>query len=389
MGKILAAKSEDLLVKFTEVTWRKIQAWVGMTTKEISGMGLVKQEDNELYVYDVFLIEQENTSSYTDIDDTALLKLFNELLSADDADNGDRIDNFKFWFHSHANMGVFWSGTDDGCIEKVMQSAPWFVSAVFNREGAVRVRMDLKTPRIKIDDLTWKIERLIPDEIMDFCKKEFEEKVKESKAWNNNYSKGYWKNESPVKRSYGDLDDDEYLGYWGYQGWRGNQVFGNPTKGETKKSDETKKLNGTNMVDSSLGLPKESQVELVRKYAKSQTKEALLTRISNWILLLERKELLRLLNLSWKTIWPDLTNQGLALSIAARKPNQILQTEILKIAEDNPVETFVEIWLKMKFEAFCCECKEPLSKDAKVCPECREVLEVPIPTPQIYNYIGD
>lgn len=388
MGKILAAKSEDLLVKFTEVTWRKIQAWVGMTTKEISGMGLVKQEDNELYVYDVFLIEQENTSSYTDIDDTALLKLFNELLSADDADNGNRIDNFKFWFHSHANMGVFWSGTDDGCIEKVMQSAPWFVSAVFNREGAVRVRMDFKTPRIKIDDLTWKIERLIPDEIMDFCKKEFEEKVKESKPWAHNYSKEHWGTPSVRKHSGDDLSDDE----WGYQGWKGNQVLGNPIEGETEKAikpDEEKKLNGTSMVNSSLGLPKESQIALVRKYAKSQTKEALVTRISNWILLLERRELLKLLNLAWKTIWPESTNQGLALSIAARKPNQLLQTEILQTAENNPVETFVELWSKMKFEAFCCECKEPLSKDATACPECREILEVPIPAPHTYHYIGD
>src|SRR4051812_27249037 len=92
-----------------EHVWHKMMGWCKAAKSEVSGMGLCKIVKGSFVVYDVFFPLQYGSSGYTELDDRALAKLqialYNKKIPA---------NHFRFWWHTHYNFNVFWSGTDDG-----------------------------------------------------------------------------------------------------------------------------------------------------------------------------------------------------------------------------------------------------------------------------------
>lgn len=176
---LLPKQPSDIKVVFEYDALQKIKEWTKCTVKEISGMLLVDHVGNTFTVLDVFLLKQTNTAGYTDIDDEALGKLVYDLAIKDKEDNGTRCAQLRGWWHSHANMGTFWSGTDNECIDsKIDDRGPeWWLSIETNRNGVLRARLDIKQPRMMIDELQWSVKEHIPTELKEFCKKEYDEKV--------------------------------------------------------------------------------------------------------------------------------------------------------------------------------------------------------------------
>lgn len=172
---------ESMKIEYSNTAWDKIMTWVDITSEEISGLGCVKRKDDgSFYVYDVFLLIQDNTSSFTDIDDEALMKLMWEITEKDDADDGTRFNDLKYWWHSHSNMSTFWSGQDEKCIQEKLIHANWWLSTVHNKKNEIDTRFDIADPPTRFDDLKVSLKRQIPKSLTDFCKKEYEEKVTEN-----------------------------------------------------------------------------------------------------------------------------------------------------------------------------------------------------------------
>jgi hypothetical protein len=83
----------------------------------------------------------------------------------------------KLWWHSHANMGVFWSTTDENTI-KLFDNG-WMISLVGNKKGEILSRLDIYDPiRFTLGNLELKIiietdpllEKQIEDEIAEKVK---------------------------------------------------------------------------------------------------------------------------------------------------------------------------------------------------------------------------
>jgi hypothetical protein len=178
----------EMPIEFSSEAWLKIKTWVEMTTNEISGLGLVERTKDGFSVSEVFLLKQKNTSGFTDIDDEDQLNLFAKIIEEDEANNTNKADQLRFWWHSHANMTTFWSGQDESCIQAKLSHATWWLSAVFNRKGEVKTRLDIKEPRMRFDNLECQHEEFIPKEIKEKCRLEFNEKVTESNTYYNNRS---------------------------------------------------------------------------------------------------------------------------------------------------------------------------------------------------------
>jgi len=129
----------------------KIMFFVHKSSIEISMMARIKKEKDTFILTNVYLLDQENTATSTDIDATALGKLMYE--SRED-------EGFlNCWIHSHVNMGVFWSGTDKDTI-KEFGSNGFLLSLVFNKKGEVRAHYfqgeqgaDSPLPWLEIDDI--------------------------------------------------------------------------------------------------------------------------------------------------------------------------------------------------------------------------------------------
>jgi len=194
------------------VAMLKIKYWVDVCHQEISGMGTVKKIGDTLYVSEVFLLDQEVTGADTEITAAAMGKLEFELHKAKNA------DSLNFWWHSHVNMGTFWSGTDHAQMKEFAE-AGWIAAAVFNKKGDIRAayRQGAKDfyPELFMDNIAIKSEYMIGPKLKAALKKEFVEKVKTRKyvapkgQKYRNYDHGYgtvWCNEAqalvdPAKRS--------------------------------------------------------------------------------------------------------------------------------------------------------------------------------------------
>jgi len=130
-----------LKVEMTERIYARLQGYVDEAGGEISGMGEIVRDGDTFRVTEVYLLEQECSGADTHLEAMSIAKLREELDK-----QGKAQDGFKLWWHSHANMGVFWSGTDNATAEMLVSDSDWMVSIVMNKEGEILARLDITTP---------------------------------------------------------------------------------------------------------------------------------------------------------------------------------------------------------------------------------------------------
>lgn len=91
--------------------YTKMFMYVDLSPVEIEWHGLVKRDkENQIYtIYDILMFPQENTSTHTDTDDEEYMKWLMGKMSESDFPMQD----LRLHGHSHVNMNVFSSATDD------------------------------------------------------------------------------------------------------------------------------------------------------------------------------------------------------------------------------------------------------------------------------------
>jgi len=119
----------------------QIDNWVKICPQEISGLGTVElTPEGHFYVDQVYLLDQEVSASETELDEEAVIKLMASLPPA-------KQEKLRFWWHSHVNMGVFWSSVDHACMQKLRSTVTDFlVSIVYNKKGEQKARVDVMSP---------------------------------------------------------------------------------------------------------------------------------------------------------------------------------------------------------------------------------------------------
>lgn len=193
-------EAKEVRTKFTTlyidpIVFKRIHYYAQAAEGEVSGLGtVVKDEKGRMVVNRVYLLEQESSGADTELNSEAISKLMTDMIGK----NEDPAQ-LKFWWHSHASMGVFWSGTDDTCAETL--SREFAFSLVVNKAGEKRCRLDLYNPfRVTFDGV--KVEEISQED--NDLKKECELEVKQ-------------KVKSPFERygNWRDKDEDYYGGYNG------------------------------------------------------------------------------------------------------------------------------------------------------------------------------
>ena len=224
------AVEKSVTTKFTTlfidpVVMKRIMYYTQAADGEVSGLGTITRDEKGRHVVNkVYLLEQEASAADTELKPEAISKLMVDMMK-DNQDPG----TLKFWWHSHASMGVFWSGTDDTCAETL--SKEFAFSLVVNKAGDKRCRLDLYAPfRITFDGV--KVEELIQEDacLKEECEKEVKEKVKTAYERYTN-----WK-------------DSDYEGYGGYMGGH-RSGFGARCSWDTDKKKSAIKLPDTIVAD--------------------------------------------------------------------------------------------------------------------------------------------
>ena len=169
--------------------YQRIKNYVDICPLEISGFGMLEIKriasakhggSKKIYhIKDLFLPAQEVTGGNTTIKtdkDKDVDSMVNLIKSLPE----DQKSKIGFWWHSHVNMGAFWSAEDDETILKWVFS-PQIISLVMNKKGDIRLRFTQYVPVFIDIDEDIELEILGSNETYEECKAEIEAKVKEKK----------------------------------------------------------------------------------------------------------------------------------------------------------------------------------------------------------------
>lgn len=189
--KVECSIESDIVM--TRDVYNRMLLYARAAEGEVSGFCEVERKDGDFILTSCMILEQECTGTTTDLDMDAVGKFFNQLLV-------DGVDQTKFrcWWHSHANMKVFYSGTDVETANGLLKDwGDYFVGITINKEGEIYSRLAFlnPVPITIIEPLTYVIDE-VPAELETAIKEEVKAKVKE-KVWG-----GTWKDTQRDKDSY-------------------------------------------------------------------------------------------------------------------------------------------------------------------------------------------
>jgi hypothetical protein len=156
---------------------KKIFGYASLVTQEISGLAYLKNINGVPTIVDPVLLKQQCSAARTELDQETVA-LFLEELMMDESKVAD-MDLLRVWWHSHGQIGVGWSGTDEATIDMLVSNNPWLLSLVVNTRGDYKCRVDFTYPvRNTIDNIKL-IETPIEQDtdFLDTLKAEIEEKV--------------------------------------------------------------------------------------------------------------------------------------------------------------------------------------------------------------------
>lgn len=197
----------------------RIMRWARAADGEVSGLGVLKvnAKKSEIELVRVDILKQECTGASTELDDAAVAKYLFER----DQDHQE----VRFWWHSHADMGVFWSGTDTEMMRTLTKT--WGIALVVNKKGERKLSLVINDPISMFTDLPVEIDE---DWDADPAMKQAHEDVRSlvSTAWHG-FSGGTPNSSPKVFDPYG-----MYGGY-GYQdmyGWARDDEEDDGKKGD-------------------------------------------------------------------------------------------------------------------------------------------------------------
>ncbi len=168
-------------IQVDAIAMQKFWQWVDLAKGEVSALGLVDEiRDDQtgmvtaLRVTDMLLVKQNCTSDETTMDPAAIAQLIIDLEKA-----GIDSRKLRCWIHSHGQMSVFWSSTDDECITG-LANGEWLVSLVVNKKRDSMCRLDQYHPcHLFVTDVAWEVYSPLPESLAKACFDEFKAKVTE------------------------------------------------------------------------------------------------------------------------------------------------------------------------------------------------------------------
>lgn len=127
-------------VHYTQLAYRQRQHIVATNKEEVGWFGTGDELENGDYLIDrLYVPSQEVHATECEIDDDATTD-FSEALIADNICPS----RFILWGHSHVNMSVNPSGTDDDQLIEYLKYANTFIRAIHNKKGEERHDIYLK-----------------------------------------------------------------------------------------------------------------------------------------------------------------------------------------------------------------------------------------------------
>lgn len=164
------------LVFITPGAKAKLDAYASVAKGEIAGLGEASViAPNTFLIEDVYIFAQETTYTEASLNTEALMNFMQQWLV-----EGKDLGKIKVQWHSHANMGTFWSSDDEDNITGFDNGATdWMLSLETNKSGDCIVRLDIFHPlRVTVTGLSLQLLPNVDSELLEAIKQEVAQKVK-------------------------------------------------------------------------------------------------------------------------------------------------------------------------------------------------------------------
>lgn len=126
-------------ILITPRAFQKLRLYIDLCPMEIGGLGQVERDGHRFVITDLFILPQKVSPSETELDPAAMM----EILECCVAEGRDPA-SLCLWWHSHAEMEVDWSETDERTIANFIGDL--MISLVGNKAGEFACRIDLFPP---------------------------------------------------------------------------------------------------------------------------------------------------------------------------------------------------------------------------------------------------
>lgn len=186
---LVPASAAEPKIYITSEAFIKMKVLVAKSMKEVAWHGLVEKQDNQYVIYDCLVFPQEVTSATAEgIDGEYEQWLFTL--------PDDQFKDLRCHMHSHVNMGVTPSATDETYYDGLMtQVKDYYITVIINKSGAMTVRLYDVESNILWTDLT--IHPLIGDTPADDWYAEVLPMIKERKPVTYAYPRGDYRGYTP------------------------------------------------------------------------------------------------------------------------------------------------------------------------------------------------
>jgi len=115
---------------FSDLAWAQLWAIVEYCKEEVGWYGLVETGEHGNYlITELFVPEQEVSGTTTDIEPEAIGKLAAQLEA-----EGKDSSKLRYWGHSHVDMAVRPSATDEDQIREYLDHVDWFIRGIHNKK---------------------------------------------------------------------------------------------------------------------------------------------------------------------------------------------------------------------------------------------------------------
>jgi len=126
-------------VLIAPLAFQKLRLYIELCPMEIGGLGAVERSGPNFVITDLFILSQKVSPAETELDPAAVFEMLQGCIA-----EGRDPASLCFWWHSHAEMDVEWSETDERTIESF--PGDLMLSLIGNKAGALTCRLDTLRP---------------------------------------------------------------------------------------------------------------------------------------------------------------------------------------------------------------------------------------------------
>lgn len=124
---------------------------------EVGWLGLVRRLQENFLIYDVIIPKQRVHATTTEIKPDDIMEVAEAFIPLG-AEGIEKINQLRFWGHSHVNMGVSPSGQDNQQMEELSADVDdFYIRCIANKKGDIDFTLYLFDENLQISHAKWQI----------------------------------------------------------------------------------------------------------------------------------------------------------------------------------------------------------------------------------------